>query len=58
MSLSACRSPGWKAKAGQGTTRLMGCEVSPVEAGNQRQDLLGRPAPAVDHHEVLMDRIW
>src|ERR1700730_18588552 len=36
----------------------MGCEVSPVEAGNQRQDLLGRPAPAVDHHEMLMDRFW
>ncbi len=35
----------------------MGGEVGPVEPGYQGQDLLGRPAPPVDHHEVLIDRL-
>jgi hypothetical protein len=34
----------------------MRCEVSPVQPSYQRENLLGRPASAVDYHEVLMDR--
>lgn len=51
------RSSGGKAEAGQRAAGLMGCEVGPVEPGDQGQDLLGRPASAVDHHEVLLDRL-
>jgi len=32
-------------------------EVSPVQSSDQRENLLGRPASAVDHHEVLMERL-
>ena len=52
----ARRSSGRKAKTGEGSACLMGCEVGPVEPCYQRQDLLGRPASAVDHHEMLLDR--
>jgi hypothetical protein len=34
----------------------MGGEIGPIEPCYQGQDLLGRPAPPVDHDEVLMDR--
>src|ERR1700733_146358 len=58
VSARTGRSCGTEAKTGQRAPRLMGCEVGPVEPGYQRQDLLGRPAPAVDHYEVLLDRLW
>ncbi|HMD25560.1 MAG TPA: hypothetical protein VKH61_15795, partial [Streptosporangiaceae bacterium] len=45
------------AQAGQGAARLVRREIGPIEPRYQGQDLLGRPAPPVDHHEVLMDRI-
>lgn len=35
----------------------MGGEISPVEPRYQGQDLLGRPAAAVDDDEVLLDRL-
>src|ERR1700733_8855509 len=58
VSARTGRSCGTEAKTGQRAPRLMGCEVSPVEPGYQCQDLLRRPASAVDHYEVLLDRFW
>ena len=56
-SPGACRPSGRKAKTGQRSTRLMCGEVSPVQSSDQRENLLGWPASAVDHHEVLMERL-
>lgn len=58
MSPGACRSCSGEAKTGQRAARLVGCEVGPVEPGYQGQDLLGRPASAVDHYKVLLNRFW